>query len=484
MRKKVRSFLLKYNKMSVPLKASLWYTISNILVKGISLLSTPIFTRVMSQDQYGTFTLFQSWFNIILIFTSLNIFLGGYTKGMLIYKDDIAGYTASSLFQTTILTCFFGIIYLLKVNFWTNFFGLSPFLMLMMFIELLTSPAYEFWASQARFEYKYQKVVAISFISSVMSIVLGVVAVVYTTRKVEARVVSDVFAKALVALPLLLLILWKGKKFFVKEYWKFNFNFNIPLIPHYLSNYALNQSDRVMIGKIIGNAQAAQYSVAYTISMMMTLVTTALNNAMTPYIYQSIDGGHEDDIKETLTPIFFLVAVLCIIAMAFAPEIVLIFAGKNYMPAVYIIPPVAVSVFFIFLYSMFSTIEYFYQKTVQIAIATVIAAVLNVGLNYIFINLYGYYAAGYVTLLSYIVLALMHFIFYKIIVKDKFGKDKQLYDHKVILLSSVIVLVAMVIMIFTYRSILIRYSIIMLFFILGILKRKKIKKIINSFKKA
>lgn len=484
MRKKVRSFLLKYNKMSVPLKASLWYTISNILVKGISLLSTPIFTRVMSQDQYGTFTLFQSWFNIILIFTSLNIFLGGYTKGMLIYKDDIAGYTASSLFQTAILTCFFGIIYLLKVNFWTNFFGLSPFLMLMMFIELLTSPAYEFWASQARFEYKYQKVVAISFISSVMSIVLGVVAVVYTTRKVEARVVSDVFAKAFVALPLLLLILWKGKKFFVKEYWKFNFNFNIPLIPHYLSNYALNQSDRVMIGKIIGNAQAAQYSVAYTISMMMTLVTTALNNAMTPYIYQSIDGGHEDDIKETLTPTFFLVAVLCIITMAFAPEIVLVFAGKNYMPAVYIIPPVAASVFFIFLYSMFSTIEYFYQKTVQIAIATVIAAVLNVGLNYIFINLYGYYAAGYITLLSYIVLAFMHFVFYKIIVKDKFGKDKQLYDHKTILLSSVIVLVAMVIMIFTYRSILIRYSVIMLFFILGVLKRKKIKKIINSFKKA
>lgn len=483
MRKKVRSFLLKYNKMSVPLKASLWYTISNILVKGISLLSTPIFTRVMSQDQYGTFTLFQSWFNIILIFTSLNIFLGGYTKGMLIYKDDIAGYTASSLFQTAILTCFFGIIYLLKVNFWTNFFGLSPFLMLMMFIELLTSPAYEFWASQARFEYKYQKVVAISFISSVMSIALGVVAVVYTTRKVEARVVSDVFAKALVALPLLLLILWKGKKFFVKEYWKFNFNFNIPLIPHYLSNYALNQSDRVMIGKIDGNAQAAQYSVAYTISMMMTLVTTALNNALTPYIYQSIDGGHEDDIKETLTPIVFLVAVLCIITMAFAPEIVLIFAGKNYMPAVYIIPPVAASVFFIFLYSMFSTIEYFYQKTVQIAIATVIAAVLNVGLNYIFINLYGYYAAGYVTLFSYIVLAFMHFIFYKIIVKDKFGKDKQLYDHKAILLSSVIVLIAMVIMIFTYGSLLIRYSLILILTFISVWKRKQIMGIFISIKK-
>lgn len=153
------------------------------------------------------------------------------------------------------------------------------------------------------------------------------------------------------------------------------------------------------------------------------------------------------------------------------------------MPAVYIIPPVAASVFFIFLYSMFSTIEYFYQKTVQIAIATVIAAVLNVGLNYIFINLYGYYAAGYVTLLSYIVLAFMHFIFYKIIVKDKFGKDKQLYDYKTVLLSSVIVLIAMVIMIFTYKYLIIRYSLILILIFISVWKRKQIIEILISIKK-
>ena len=60
-----------------------------------------------------------------------------------------------------------------------------------------------------------------------------------------------------------------GKKYIQKKYWKYALAFNIPLIPHYLSNYVLSQSDRVMIGKMVGNDKAALYSVAYTISTMM-----------------------------------------------------------------------------------------------------------------------------------------------------------------------------------------------------------------------
>ena len=68
--------------------------------------------------------------------------------------------------------------------------------------------------------------------------------------------------------------------------------FNLPLIPHYLSNYILNQSDRLMIGKMVGNTQAAYYSVAYTISTMMILIMNAINNSLTPYIYQSLENNN------------------------------------------------------------------------------------------------------------------------------------------------------------------------------------------------
>jgi UDP-glucose 6-dehydrogenase len=59
---------------------------------------------------------------------------------------------------------------------------------------------------------------------------------------------------------------------------------NLPLIPHYLSNYILNQSDRVMIGRMVGNSQAAYYSVAYTISTVMVLITNAINSSLTPSV--------------------------------------------------------------------------------------------------------------------------------------------------------------------------------------------------------
>ena len=60
------------------MKASLWYTVCSIVNKGMALLSTPIFTRVMSEEQYGQFSIFQSWVSILIIFTSLNIFMSGY----------------------------------------------------------------------------------------------------------------------------------------------------------------------------------------------------------------------------------------------------------------------------------------------------------------------------------------------------------------------------------------------------------------------
>lgn len=168
--------------------------------------------------------------------------------------------------------------------------------------------------------------------------------------------------------------------------------------------------------------------------------------------------------------------------MAFAPEIITIFAGKNYAQAIYVVPPISASVYFIFVYSMFSTIEYFYQKTVRIAIATTISALSNVILNLYFIRAFGYYAAGYTTLFSYILLAFMHFIFYKLVIKDKMGRNVELYSLKIINICSVVVLIVMLLMAVTYKVLIIRYTIIFLMLLAVFIKRKDISKIINNLR--
>ena len=130
----IKKFVIKYRSLSISTRASIWYTFANVLVKGIALLSTPIFTRVMTTNEYGTFTIFQSWYNIILIFTSLNIYLSGYTKGLLKFRNSVDEFTSSSLSLVILVTCGWGLIYIINIDFWADVFQLSPVLMLAMFI--------------------------------------------------------------------------------------------------------------------------------------------------------------------------------------------------------------------------------------------------------------------------------------------------------------------------------------------------------------
>lgn len=470
----------KYKEMSTPMKAALWYIICNFINKGISLLSTPIFTRIMTEEQYGTFSIFQSWFNILIIFTSLNIYLSSYTKGLIVYEKEQKKFTSSMLSLTTFITLIFFVVYIFNIDFWTKIFELSPDLMFAMFLELLFMPALEFWMAKERFDYNYRKVIAVSICMNIMCLGLSIVAVVNTQNKIEARVFSDVFSKILFASVFFVIILLQGKKIFDKNYWKYALKFNIPLLPHYLSNYILNQSDRIMIGKMVGKVQAAYYSVAYTISTVMFLLVTAINNALTPYIYKTIKANEVEKIKSKINPIVILMSFLSIFIMALAPEIIRIFAGESYLDAIYVIPPIAASVYFVFIYSMFSTIEYYYQRTGLISIATSISAILNLVLNFVGIKIWGYYAAGYTTLICYLCLTFFHYIFYKKIINKELPKE--VYDIKVMIFSGIFILAVMIVMALLYKNIFIRYIVVLSILFYAIIKRDKIKDILINLK--
>lgn len=478
----IKKIIVKYKNSSPAFKASIWYMICNILIKGFALLSTPVFTHLLTGEEYGTFSIFQSWYSILIIFTSLNIFLGGYAKGLLLYKGKENEYTSASLMQTTLITLIFIGIYFLNIPLWTKFFDIAPHLMVGLFLELLFMPALDFWAARKRFEYKYKSYVFVTILMSLSGLFGAIISVILLKYKLEARIYSDVISKCIFSMVLFFLLLYKGKCIFNKKYWLYNFKFNIPLIPHYLSNYALSQSDRLMIGKLIGKAQAGIYSVAYTVSMMMNLIVSAINNSLTPYIYKSIENKKFKDIKTNTAPLFVLVATLSIFVMFFAPEVIYIFGGKNYIDAIYVIPPISASVYFIFTYAMFSTVEYYYQKTVGIAIATTASAILNLILNYIFIPIFGYFAAGYTTLICYIFLTLFHYYFYKIILRKETKDIKSLYNEKLIFFVSICLVIVMILITFIYKYTYLRYLFIILMFIIIVIKRNTFFKILSKIR--
>ena len=452
------SLLAKYRSMAAPAKAAVWFVVCNVLNKGISLLATPILTRIMTTDQYGTFSVFQSWVAIMTIFCTLNLFGGAYSRGRLDFKGRENQFESALLALSTVLTLAFFAVFCVAPEFWSGLMGLSPFLIVLLFVEIALMTAEMFWSAKQRFEYRYRALVLVTLGINVFSLGAGILAILATDAKVEARVVMDVIAKGVPGAFLMVLTFARGRCFFSREYWKYGLAFTLPLLPHFLSHYVLNQSDRLMISQMVDNSAAALYSVSYSIAMALVIVSTAINDSYCPYTFQELDEGRLDGVRKSGHFILALVGSLTVMVMAFAPEILAVFAGPEYSDAVDLIPPLSASVFFIFLYSMMSNLEYFYKKTSLIAVASVGAAVLNIVLNLALIPLFGYKAAAWTTLLSYMALAFLHWAFSARICRAELGR--QVYSSRYLVLSIVLMLAVTLAMNLVYGIAPVRYAVL------------------------
>ena len=80
--------------MSKPLKAGIWYSASNIMLRSVSIITAPIFTRLLTTEDYGKISNFTSWQNILAIFMGvfLNYSIG---RAKIDFKDDFEGYLSS-----------------------------------------------------------------------------------------------------------------------------------------------------------------------------------------------------------------------------------------------------------------------------------------------------------------------------------------------------------------------------------------------------
>ena len=78
----------KYNLMPIQVKASFWFLICSFLQKGISVITTPIFTRLLTTSEYGQFDVFNSWLGIITIIVSMNLYAEVYTQGMIKFNEE------------------------------------------------------------------------------------------------------------------------------------------------------------------------------------------------------------------------------------------------------------------------------------------------------------------------------------------------------------------------------------------------------------
>lgn len=478
-RKMLGNIINRYNKLAIQVKASIWFFICSILQKGISVITTPVFTRIMTTSQYGEFNVFNSWLEIVTVFITLRLYYGVYTQGLVKFEETKDKFASSLQGLTISLISAWLFIYLLLSNFANAILSLSTSEMLAMFLTIWATAVFNFWGTYQRVEYKYKGLVILTIIVSIAKPVLGVIVVLTSSNPVTARIWEIALVEFVAYFPLFVSQMKKGKTFYDRQIWKYALAFNIPLIPHYLSQVVLNSSDRIMIQQMTNSDFAGIYSLAYSVASVMNLVNTALLQTISPWIYQKLKSNKANEIKNVAYPSLIIIGAANLALILFAPEIIRLFAPPEYYNAIWAIPPVALSSFFIFAYSMFANIEFYYEKPGFIAISTTVAAVANVVLNYIGIRLFGWIAAAYTTLICYIIYASMHFIFMERINKTEI-KYTMIYSRKILLIMSAIFVAIGLTLMLTYNWLVLRYCVIVLGLIICFVYRKQIIRFVRE----
>lgn len=447
--KKVKSLFEKLNSLSPAAKASVWFVISNIALKGMSFITTPIFTRLMEIEDYGTTSVFVSWEGVISIFATLSLAGGVYNVAQTKYEDDIEGYTSTMISLTFVASLLVYTACIIFNIFFPTVFELSMPFLVFMWIQTFTNAATTFWLMRRRFIYDYKSVIAYTFANSLLSPVVAIVAILlFPDHAAYAKVVGAGVAGILFGVILCVISYVKGKKVYSGKYWGYALKFNLPLIPHYLSSNLLHSSDKLMINSMVGKAEAGIYGVSHSITGLVGIVTQAINFALIPYTVQSVRAKNYKGLKNTVSICTLLVSVVCLGVMLFAREGILIFATEEYLDAVWFIPTLTMATLFSFIYGIVGNIMFCYEKTWQMSAITIGCAVINLITNYFGIAYFGYIAAGYTTLLC----AAIQMISYYFVVKRYEKKLKEIVDLKVFFAIMVVYIGFMIYsIIFTYN---------------------------------
>ena len=303
--------------ISVVAKASVAYLLANLIVKGVNIITLPLFTRMMPAEEIGYTTVFNSWQSLVGVVAGLALCSGSYAAAMQDYKEERDAYEASVLQLSTLSAIVISLIYFIGLIFDFNFMGLSTDLITIMFVGFIFLPATEFWLARERFEYRYKSVIVVTLSSIFLATFFSVEAVVYGKWEAvahlgAARIYGNMFVTILFGLFFYVKILKSVKFKIITKFWASALLINIPLVFHSLSKLILDVSDRVMISKMLGETEVGIYGVLYGISTLSLIVWNAINNSIVPLLFDRLSQGEsaEKKISKTILQLMIFYGII------------------------------------------------------------------------------------------------------------------------------------------------------------------------------
>lgn len=461
-------------------KASFAYVFGNVVSKGIAIITLPLFLSLLTTEDMGVNSVYSSWYIIFHSVMTLALTSGSVNVAMKDYPNTRKEYLSSTLTLSSVISLFFFFVVFLFKRQLSTITTLSPLLVMFMALSIIINPALELWYVRQRYEYKYKSSIIVSISLTILTTFGSLVSVFYFKKAGfenlgTIKVLASGSITTLVSLVFFFLILKAGKVFINISMWKYALTVSLPLVIHLLGKNILDISDKLMISYYCGKSDAGIYGTIYSLSSIPHILWVAINTAIVPDVFASINRKDYKKISKSTLRILVFFGLIAITFSLLAPEVLKVFTTKDYYEGVTIVPAIVSGIYFTVLYGIYGNFLLYNKKTISIMIGTVSAALINIITNYVFIRRFGYLAASYTTLLSFAFLAVFQgFLSY-------YTNHENYVNPTAVLVLSVIIVVICMSSMFLYKLSFIRYLIvaflivIIVFFVLIYIKRKEMQ---------
>lgn len=398
------------NKMAFT--SGFFFILAQLLARGFNFIVTPIYSRLLSEAQYGIVTTYESW--LLIAYTIMSLCLWrSVDVAKHDFPDDYNGYVSSVHTLSYIsIAIFFGICMIFKEQVMA-FCDMDDLMFYMMFLYVFTYTSMLYIQRRDKQVMRYKFSTAATVLTIIPGTILSIVLIYHgrvqglLDQLVHRRIIGYYLPQIIGGALIALILWWQGKKFVNLKYWKYGLKFSLPLIPEALSVQIMNQSDRILIGKIVGATAAGIFSIGMTISYVVWILEDSVWNAWIPWLYEKIAREEADEVEKPWTIVMHMFGLLSWLLVVLAPEEIFILGGERYRAAIWLVAPLVTGTLFRFYSYSYSAVQNYYKRTQYVAMGTIGSMIFNLIISYVGITLFGYMAAAYMMAISYFVLLLM-----------------------------------------------------------------------------
>lgn len=391
-------------------KIGIWYSIGQLLIKGVAFLLIPLYSRYLGTEVYGQLALVDIVYNFIGMFIIFSIY-SGYIR---FYNEDknyngfatIFNFSLISIFIQGIIVFIFGKYFsypLLKIE---N----SYFILILIFIRGSFEQIISLLETDYSMKYQVKKLIFLKLIITVITLISIVYLVIVKKQTIVGIYLGYIIGNLLVLFYIIYDNKEKIKLIFECEFLKKCFKFSSGLLLGNISYLILAAIDRYFLKEYHSFSDVGIYSMGYKFASLIEIFfITSFKKVFTPFKFQEYQNEDFEYKINKFFDYYNILGIIIFLLIAVNIKLVLyIFSTEEFLGA-YLITPIIT-----FSYLLYGQIEFYSlginlkNKTYITSFILSFGSVVNIVLNMLWVKKYGMYGAAVSTVFSYLIMMMLY----------------------------------------------------------------------------